>query len=244
MFACGALSTSPLPNFSTRRCAHPKGRRSPRVFKTSTLRCTQRSAGNRCCTSARCGARTHNDHRREGSPPCPIELAARFPTASIGLWNRSKARFPPEEQPAPRAAETEDAVRQVHNDPRPSGARIADDTVSRAQRVLSLLEVETRRRLQPLLRRFDVPSRTEVQRLSRRIGRLERCVGVLPAAAPVRRAATSEVVAPLTRPVLRHSVRCGACGCRLRSQELGSHSCDAVKDLDPEQRTALFWDEA
>ncbi len=135
-------------------------------------------------------------------------------------------------------------MRQVHNHARVGGGRIAHDTVSRAQRVLSTLEAETRRRLEPLLRRFDVPSRTEVQRLSRRIGRLERGVGVLPVAAPVRPAATSEVVAPLKRPAVRYSVRCGACGCQLHSQELGSHSCDAVKDLEPEERTTLFWDEA
>jgi len=50
------------------------------------------------------------------------------------------------------------------------------DVESRAERFLSTLEKEAAKRLGPLLRHLDVPSRREVQGLSRRIGQLERRV--------------------------------------------------------------------
>ncbi len=52
--------------------------------------------------------------------------------------------------------------------------RASKDVESRAERFLSTLEKETAKRLGPLLRRLDVPSRQELHSLSRRIGQLER----------------------------------------------------------------------
>ena len=54
--------------------------------------------------------------------------------------------------------------------------RASKDVESRAERFLSTLEKEASKRLVPLLRRLDVPSRQEVHSLSRRIGQLERRV--------------------------------------------------------------------
>jgi polyhydroxyalkanoate synthesis regulator phasin len=54
--------------------------------------------------------------------------------------------------------------------------RASKDVESRADRFLSTLEKEAAKRLGPLLRRLDVPSRQEVHSLSRRIGQLERRV--------------------------------------------------------------------
>jgi len=52
--------------------------------------------------------------------------------------------------------------------------RASKDVESRAERFLSTLEKEAAKRLGPLLRRLDLPSRAEVHSLSRRIGQLER----------------------------------------------------------------------
>jgi len=52
--------------------------------------------------------------------------------------------------------------------------RASKDVESRADRFLSTLEKEAAKRLGPLLRRLDLPSRQEVHNLSRRIGQLER----------------------------------------------------------------------
>lgn len=52
--------------------------------------------------------------------------------------------------------------------------RASKDVESRAERFLSTLEKEAGKRLGPLLRRLDLPSREEVHNLSRRIGQLER----------------------------------------------------------------------
>ena len=54
--------------------------------------------------------------------------------------------------------------------------RASKDVESRAERFLSTLEKEAAKRLGPLLRRLDVPSRQEIHSLSRRIGQLERRV--------------------------------------------------------------------
>lgn len=54
--------------------------------------------------------------------------------------------------------------------------RASKDVESRAERFLATLEKEAAKRLGPLLRRLDVPSRQEVHTLSRRIGQLERRV--------------------------------------------------------------------
>lgn len=62
--------------------------------------------------------------------------------------------------------------------------RASKDVESRAERFLSTLEKEAAKRLGPLLRRLDVPSRQEVHSLSRRIGQLERRVRPSRKAAP------------------------------------------------------------
>jgi polyhydroxyalkanoate synthesis regulator phasin len=54
--------------------------------------------------------------------------------------------------------------------------RASKDVESRAERFLSTLEKEAAKRLGPLLRRLDLPSRQEIHNLSRRIGQLERRV--------------------------------------------------------------------
>jgi polyhydroxyalkanoate synthesis regulator phasin len=52
--------------------------------------------------------------------------------------------------------------------------RASKDVESRAERFLSTLEKEAAKRMGPLLRRLDLPTRQEVHTLSRRIGQLER----------------------------------------------------------------------
>ncbi len=54
--------------------------------------------------------------------------------------------------------------------------RASKDVESRAERFLATLEKEAAKRLGPLLKRLDVPSRQEIHNLSRRIGQLERRV--------------------------------------------------------------------
>jgi ElaB/YqjD/DUF883 family membrane-anchored ribosome-binding protein len=52
--------------------------------------------------------------------------------------------------------------------------RASKDVESRAERFLLTLEKETYKRLGPVLKRFDVPTRDEVRGLSRRVAQLER----------------------------------------------------------------------
>jgi molecular chaperone GrpE (heat shock protein) len=52
--------------------------------------------------------------------------------------------------------------------------RASKDVESRAERFLATLEKEAAKRLGPLLKRLDLPSRQEIVNLSRRIGQLER----------------------------------------------------------------------
>jgi len=54
--------------------------------------------------------------------------------------------------------------------------RASKEVESRAEQFFSTLERETAKRLSPLLRRLDVPSRQELNSLSRRIVQLERRV--------------------------------------------------------------------
>lgn len=54
--------------------------------------------------------------------------------------------------------------------------RASRDVESRAERFLSTLEKEAGKRIAPLLKRLDLPSRQEIHNLSRRIGQLERRV--------------------------------------------------------------------
>ena len=55
--------------------------------------------------------------------------------------------------------------------------RAAKDLEARAERVRMTLEKEVSKRIDPLLRRLDLPSRKEIQALARRVTQLERSVG-------------------------------------------------------------------
>lgn len=52
--------------------------------------------------------------------------------------------------------------------------RASKDVESRAERLLSTLEKEAGRRVGPLLKRLDLPSRSEIRTLTKRVTRLER----------------------------------------------------------------------
>jgi hypothetical protein len=52
--------------------------------------------------------------------------------------------------------------------------RAAKDLEARAERVRLTLEKEVSKRMDPLLRRLDLPSRKEIQALARRVAQLER----------------------------------------------------------------------
>lgn len=56
--------------------------------------------------------------------------------------------------------------------------RASKDVESRAERFLSTLEKETFKRVGPILKRLDVPSRDELRQLSQRLVQLERKLGV------------------------------------------------------------------
>ncbi len=62
--------------------------------------------------------------------------------------------------------------------------RATKDMESRAERFLSTLEKEASKRINPLLRRLDLPSRQELQTLNRRISQLERQLTAKSAASP------------------------------------------------------------
>jgi len=55
--------------------------------------------------------------------------------------------------------------------------RAAKDLEARAERVRMTLEKEVSKRIDPLLRRLDLPTRKEIQALARRVAQLERSVG-------------------------------------------------------------------
>jgi Tfp pilus assembly protein PilO len=75
--------------------------------------------------------------------------------------------------------------------------RAAKDLEARAERVRMTLEKEVSKRIDPLLRRLDLPSRKEIQALTRRVTQLERSMGgrkssVKAAPAPAEPARTSD----------------------------------------------------
>lgn len=55
--------------------------------------------------------------------------------------------------------------------------RAAKDLEARAERVRLTLEKEVSKRMEPVLRRLDLPTRKELQALAKRIGQLERSMG-------------------------------------------------------------------
>lgn len=80
--------------------------------------------------------------------------------------------------------------------------RASKDVESRAERFLLTLEKETFKRLRPVLKRFDVPTRDEVRGLTRRVAQLERKLegaAKAPAGpAPARKRATKRRAVPPT----------------------------------------------
>jgi len=72
--------------------------------------------------------------------------------------------------------------------------RASRDVESRAERFLATLEKETAKRVSPLLKRLDLPSRQDVQALARRVSQIERDLGKRsPAAAPRGKVATKKL---------------------------------------------------
>jgi hypothetical protein len=73
---------------------------------------------------------------------------------------------------------------------------------SRAERLLSTLERETAKRLAPIVKRLDLPSRKEIQALSRRIGHLEKTMQrsrpTAPAAAARAQAGSETAATPVS----------------------------------------------
>jgi poly(hydroxyalkanoate) granule associated protein phasin len=65
-------------------------------------------------------------------------------------------------------------ARKLRTDLEKRAERASRAVESRAERFLSSLEKETARRLAPLVERLDLPSRREIEALSRRIGHLEK----------------------------------------------------------------------
>lgn len=83
-------------------------------------------------------------------------------------------------------------AKKLRTDLEKRAERASKEVEARAQRFLSTLEKETAKRVAPLLKRLDLPSRKEIEALSRRIGQLEKRTRASrpPAAAPVAHAAT------------------------------------------------------
>ncbi len=73
--------------------------------------------------------------------------------------------------------------------------RASRDLEARADKFRSALEKEVGRRLSSVLQRLDLPSRSEIQRLARRIGDLEKKLRSRPAARPAKPAPKSEAPA-------------------------------------------------
>ena len=92
-------------------------------------------------------------------------------------------------------------AQRLRSDLEKRAQRASKDVEARAERFLSTLEKEAGKRLEPLLRRLDLPSRQEVHSLSRRIGQLERRLRsnretrtASPTSAPATTAPSSELV--------------------------------------------------
>jgi polyhydroxyalkanoate synthesis regulator phasin len=86
-------------------------------------------------------------------------------------------------------------AQRLRSDLEKRAQRASKDVESRAERFLSTLEKEAAKRLAPLLRRLDLPSRQEIHNLSRRIGQLERRVKPSRPSRP-----SSGEAAPVSRP--------------------------------------------
>jgi F0F1-type ATP synthase membrane subunit b/b' len=88
-------------------------------------------------------------------------------------------------------------AKKLRGDLEKRAERASKDVESRAERLLTTIEKETAKRVAPLLKRLDLPSRQEVQALSRRIGQLEkRLHSKRPTPPPRSEAPTLTPVAP------------------------------------------------
>ncbi len=86
-------------------------------------------------------------------------------------------------------------AKKLRTDLEKRAERASRTVESRAERLLSTLEKETAKRLAPIVKRLDLPSRREVEALSRRIGHLEKQMR-RPAAAPASRAHAAPAAVP------------------------------------------------
>lgn len=73
-------------------------------------------------------------------------------------------------------------AKKLRSDLEKRAERASKEVETRAERFLSTLEKETAKRVAPLLKRLDLPSRKELDALSRRIGQLEKRLRSQPAA--------------------------------------------------------------
>ncbi len=67
-------------------------------------------------------------------------------------------------------------AKKLRTDLEERAERASKDVESRAERLVATIEKEMAKRLAPLLKRLDLPSRKEVEALSRRISQLERAL--------------------------------------------------------------------
>src|SRR5512139_2372239 len=77
-------------------------------------------------------------------------------------------------------------ARRLRKDLEKRAQRASKDLETRAEKFRSALEKEVGRRLSSVLHRLELPSRSEIQRLSRRVGDLEKKVRARAAARPAK----------------------------------------------------------
>jgi len=103
----------------------------------------------------------------------------------------------------------------------------------RMQNPLSVFERQAQKRLEPLRRRLNLPSRRALRALSQRIDALER-----------RLRAHGPAVAALP-PVANAADRptCGVCNTPLFFEDLAAHTCASPLRMDTRMYAELFWEE-
>jgi len=88
-------------------------------------------------------------------------------------------------------------AKKLRTDLEKRAERASKDVEARAERFLATLEKGTTKRLAPLLKRLDLPSRSEINALSRRIGQLEKRLRARPAPTAPPKESAAPVEAPL-----------------------------------------------
>ena len=88
-------------------------------------------------------------------------------------------------------------AKKLRTDLEKRAERASKSVESRAEQFISTLEKETSKRLAPILKRLDLPSRKELDALSRRMGQLEKRVRV---SRPVAAATPSVTAMPQAPP--------------------------------------------